>query len=445
MLDQVREAIRRYGLTSAGDHVLVAVSGGADSMALLYALFWLREEFGLTLSIAHLDHGIREDTAEDLRIVRAAAAELGLPLAYEKADVPRLAREQKLNLEEAARRVRREFLLRAKEEEGAQKIALGHTRTDLAETVLLHLLRGAGPGGMRGFLPKSLPFIRPLILASRQDARTFCQDHGIPFRDDLTNLDTRLRRNAVRLELLPQLSRYNPRIEESLARTAQLWAQAEEVLDWAGEQALGPALRGEGVDLAALRKLPPSLQALVVRELASRQGLTLYYPHVEAILRGVAKGNVAELALPQGFLARIGGGLLTITAPREPEPGPWPLPVPGAAKIPGWLITAAAVPRPADLNPGDKMVAYAGLEKVRTPVYVRVARREDEVILLGQGKSRRVWDILAKSRIPRWEREEWPVVCDQAGIVWVVGQRITEGHNVVGKSPEVLRFSASRT
>ena len=143
LFERVKEEVKRRGLLEMGDHVLVAVSGGPDSMCLLYCLWWLRRDYGLKLTIAHLDHGIRPDTEKDLEAVRWAAEDLGLPLVYERRDVPAFAKERKLNLEEAARMVRRDFLERAAKDAGATKIALGHTRTDLAETVLMHILRGA--------------------------------------------------------------------------------------------------------------------------------------------------------------------------------------------------------------------------------------------------------------------------------------------------------------
>ena len=139
MLEKVKETITNRKLIGPGEHVLVAVSGGADSMALLYALYWLKKELSLRLTIAHLDHGIRADTAEDLKVVRYAAEDLGLPLIYERADAPKLARQERKNLEEAARIVRQGFLTRAAKEAGAQKIALGHTRTDLVELSLIHI------------------------------------------------------------------------------------------------------------------------------------------------------------------------------------------------------------------------------------------------------------------------------------------------------------------
>ncbi len=425
MLAKVREALRKYAMVSAGEKVLVAVSGGADSLALLYALYWLRKEFAFELAMAHLDHGIRQDTAEDLKVVQAAAEDLGLPLVYERVDAPGYARKHKLNLEEAARRLRREFLLRAASQAQAGKIALGHTRTDLAETVLLHLLRGAGPAGLRGFLPVSPPFIRPLILVGREETRNFCEIHSIPFRDDPTNLDTRYLRNALRLELLPKLRQYNPRAEEALARTAQLLAESLEVLEWASAQALQEARKERGLDLAQLRALPKPVQALLVRALASEHGILLYHRHVEAILRGLGRGQAAEYRLPQNLVARIGRGLLVIEELKPPPRGIWTLSFPGETEVPelGWKFALAPIPRPPSLDPHEPCQIYVSPKKAEPPLFVRAATRADVFRPFGERKEKRVWDVLAREGIPRWERERWPVVVAGRGVVWVVAVR----------------------
>jgi len=446
MLQKVREALRKYSMVTPGDKVLVAVSGGADSMALLYSLYWLRKEFDISLAIAHLDHGIRQDTAEDLKIVRSAAEDLGLEMVYERVDALAFAKKEKLNLEEAARRLRREFLIRAAEKLGAQKIALGHTRTDLAETILLHLLRGAGPAGLRGFLPVSLPFIRPLVFLSREETRDFCGAHGIPFRDDPTNVDRKILRNAIRLELLPWLKRHNPRAEEALARAAQLLGETEEVLAWLAEKILSELEKDRGLDLRELRKLPKPVQALAVRALAQRYGVALYHRHVEAILTGIERGRAAEFRLPQNLVARIGGGLLLVEE-RKPAPlGPWPLTLPGETVIPelGWRIKAEKVPRPEDLRGESPNVVYVSSKKLQPPLYIRPAKREDVFIPFGAKKEKKVWEFLAREGFPRWERERWPVLLDGRGVVWVVGLRLSGEYSVDEEEKEVWRLEAHR-
>jgi len=452
MLEKVREAVKRRGLLSPGEHVLVAVSGGADSMALLYSLYWLRKEYDLKLTIAHLDHGIRTDTDKDLEVVRWAAADLGLPLIYERRDVPSFAREGKLNLEEAARRVRQGFLEGAAREVGAGRIALGHTRTDLAETVLMHLLRGAGPGGLRGILWSTPPYIRPLLSCSREETRAFCHEHDIPFHDDPTNRDTRLLRNAIRLELLPALSRYNPRAEEALARAAELWAEAEEALDWAAGQALGGLQAEDGLDLEGLLSLPPGMQALAVRAFLVRalgDGRRLERVHVEQVLELARAGKPGEVALPGGKVVAISGGRLTVGPPQRPEPIPFQpreLPVPGLVELPelGWRLEAKLVPRPPSLVPPSPLVAYLDPGKLRPPLFVRTRRPGDRLRPLGMAGEKKVKALLMEAKVPPGERDRWPLVCDQGGIVWVVGVRIADGYKVEAGTSEVLRLEAKR-
>jgi tRNA(Ile)-lysidine synthase len=448
MLDKVRETIKRGGL-SRGERLLVAVSGGADSMALLYALYRLRGDYDLQLFIAHLDHGIRQDTAEDLRVVRDAAAELGLSLIYERRDAPAFARRAKKNLEEAARIVRRDFFLDAAQRVDAEEIALGHTRTDLAETVLLHLLRGAGPGGLRGILALDPPYIRPLINVSREETRRFCREHSIPFHDDPTNQDTRFLRNAVRLELLPQLSRYNPRVEEALSRAAELWAEAEEALEWAAARALAEIRDGEVLCLGRLGALPKGVQALVVRTAAAEalggpQGLTR--KHVEGILGLLSRTEAGETVLPGGLRARVEGGHLSFGPKAPAVPFERDLPLMGEASFPdlGWRFRLSRIPRPLDLQPPSPFVAHVDPAGLAPPLLIRTRRPGDRLRPLGMIGEKKVKELLMEAKIAASERGSWPLVCDQRGIVWVVGVRISEEHKVPDGAREVLRIEAEK-
>lgn len=447
MLGKVREAILSHGLLRSGERVLVAVSGGADSMALLHVLHRLRDELSISLVVAHLDHGIRADTAEDLTVVREVTAALGLVTVQARADVPGLARERKLNLEEAARLSRREFLERAAREVGAEKIALGHTRTDVAETVLLHLLRGAGPRGLRGIVPSSPPYVRPLIRCSRDETRAFCQAEAIPFRDDPTNDDRRLLRNAIRLEVLPLLARHNPRVEEALARAAGLFAETEEALRWTADLGLTEVSRPEGLDLELLRDLPPSVQALVVRRAAEAAGVTLEERHVGAVLGRVRAGR-GEVHLPDGVCARIGSGILQLARP-DGEPvlsQSWEVPGEGEVTIAelGWTFRLSRVPGPEALAPSSAYVAYFDPRRLVLPLVVRLPHAGDRLRPLGLGGTKTVRDLLMEARIPRWERARRPVLCDGRGIAWVVGVRTSEDHRVEMSAAEVLRVEARR-
>lgn len=436
---------------------MVAVSGGPDSMCLLYCLWWLRRDYDLELTIAHLDHGIRPDSHRDLEVVRWAAEDLGLPLVHERRDVPAFAEERKLNLEEAARVVRRDFLERAAREAGAGKIALGHTRTDLAETVLMHLLRGAGPGGLRGMLFFSPPYIRPLLCASREETEAFCREHDIPYAVDPTNRDTRYLRNAIRLELLPHLKKFAPDPEGALARSAELWAEAEEALEWAAEVALGEArLDDRTLSVGRLMEMPRSVRALAIRRMAagflgSARGIDRV--HIEQVLRILEKeGGPAMATLPKGLRVerwrdRLRFAIVHQGVEGKPPPtGEWELPLPGEREIPelGWAFRLSLIPRPKVLRPPSPYVAYLDPGRIAPPLRVRTRRPGDRIRALGLEVEKKLKSLLAEIGVPPEERDRWPLICDRRGIVWVVGGRIAAEYRVEEGAEKVLMIEARR-
>src|SRR4051812_17327186 len=279
-----------------GAPVVVAVSGGPDSLCLLHALAQLRDDLGVTLHIAHLDHMIRgaESAAEAMFVAELARA-WGLPSTVEATDVPDRARAQRANLHAAARAARYSFLARVAHAAGAQAVAIAHHAGDQAETVLLHLLRGAGPEGLSGMRavtpwrgwgmgdrgweaedalhpPSPIPhplLIRPLLTTTRESIERYCAEHGLRPRRDPSNFDLRATRNRIRHELLPRLIEYNPHIIAALGRTADVCA-GEHAFALAALEQVWPQLVHEragaiDVDGSAWRALPVALQRLAIR------------------------------------------------------------------------------------------------------------------------------------------------------------------------------------
>jgi len=230
--EKIKKTIARYNMLSKGDTVLVGVSGGPDSMALLYLLMDIKDEYGITLKIAHLNHGFREEAAEEAEFVRERAVSLGLEAVIRFIDVPLIKEREGLSSQEAAREARYAFFEEAAGEAGANKVALAHTSDDQAETVLIRLLRGSGPLGLSGIPPirgqgswvkgQQAVIIRPLINCSRKEIEGYLSGKGIPFVTDSSNLKMDYMRNRVRMELIPFLEGYNPNVKETLVRTAEL-------------------------------------------------------------------------------------------------------------------------------------------------------------------------------------------------------------------------------
>ncbi|MBW1784054.1 MAG: tRNA lysidine(34) synthetase TilS, partial [Deltaproteobacteria bacterium] len=313
IVKKVEKTISKYHMLEHGDRVIVAVSGGADSVCLLHILHRLTDVWGLTLVVAHFNHGLRPDADEDeTRFVRIMASSLHLDVVVEKAQ-PAIPPEG-ASLEERARDARYRFLKNVQKEYDAHKIATGHTLNDQAETVLMRLLRGSGPAGLSGIHPVRENFIiRPLIEISRIDIEAYLGHRQLEHMTDASNTEVRHLRNDIRLNLIPQLQRYQPRIIEVLGRTAEITGEENRWFDAQAETWIKKQ-RGTGpsdemvIPLSGFTDLPEPLQNHVVRkalQMVSGSLSRINLHHIEAIKR-LAKGTKpqAEVMLPHRIRVR---------------------------------------------------------------------------------------------------------------------------------------------
>ncbi|MCX5695358.1 MAG: tRNA lysidine(34) synthetase TilS [Candidatus Omnitrophica bacterium] len=288
ILDKIKDAIRKYNLISKGDLVLVGVSGGPDSVALLYLLNSLSAPLGFKIQIAHLDHMLRKDSCKDAQFVRSLGAKLRLPVISGKVNLKKSG--AKGSLEEIARDARLDFLINTARAIKADKIALAHNLDDQAETVLMRILRGTGLYGLSGILPKrdlyGFRFIRPLIRVQRREIESFLRSKRIKARLDKTNREDIYFRNKIRNKLIPLLeTRYNPNIKDSLSNMAQSAAFDYDYLN----QAALRLLKGKKgrVNLAALSRMHPAMQRLVLR-------LSIF--RVQGSMRRISFQHIEEIA-----------------------------------------------------------------------------------------------------------------------------------------------------
>ncbi|HLI27907.1 MAG TPA: tRNA lysidine(34) synthetase TilS [Chloroflexota bacterium] len=446
-------ALRAAGLGS-GARVLVGLSGGQDSLALTHALWRLRAEHGWALHPVYVDHGLRAAGAAESAHLAALCADWGLPLVTLHLDVPAYRRQHRLNVQAAARYARYQALARLAAQLGADAVAVGHTADDVAETLLLHLLRGAGLDGLSAMPlvatlplaalgppldapappPSALRVVRPLLAVARADTLAYCAEQGLA---PLVEAGRAYTRNRVRDEVLPCLERVQPGARQALMRAARALAEERTVVERAVEMEWRQRARladaAVTLALAGWAELPAALQRrLIRRAVVALRGTAadLSQAVLDAALRVAAGESGRGIDLPHGLRLEREGPTLRLVArapARAAEAASWPLPVPGGLVLPGWgCLRAEYAPPP----PPDRWRAVAPFEgwldaaAVRLPLRVRFRRPGDRFQPLGMAHAKRLQDFLVDSRVPRHQRARLPLVVADNGIVWVVGQRI---------------------
>ncbi|MCP9452399.1 MAG: tRNA lysidine(34) synthetase TilS [Nitrospira sp.] len=451
LLRQVVRTIRSRQLIEPGQHLLVAVSGGPDSMALLSLLHRLRPSWRLTLTVIHCNYGLRgEESDGDQDCVEAVCSQLGLPLIVERLNVD--SRPRGMSLQSAARELRYEAMRKAARACGADRIALGHTADDQAETVLLWILRGAGLAGLSGMpVCRDGLFIRPLYETRRREVLAYLRDENVPFRIDSSNQKPLYLRNRIRHEIVPALEHVVPSAVQALCRLADLCAEDNRHLDRQVMALCSGKMTplGDGrfeVDRAFFKGLPRVVQRRVVRHLCQMVDVLRRPPRfgqVEAVIR-LANGST-------GFsVRRLGSAMIVVertrlwsapsdfpadfpvTFPEPPNvssgfPVPVELPVPGTVVWPatGHRIEAHRA-RKADLPPlrSNRNTIAVDAARISEPLTVRGWKPGDRFCPLGMGgRSKKLQDFFTDLKISASERRCIPIVEAPEGIVWVVGHR----------------------
>ncbi len=439
LLAQLKKTVQKYKLLGPGDTVLVAVSGGPDSVCLLAALHALSGELGIALHIAHLDHMFRgKESADEALFVAALAKRLGLPSTIESVDVPALCRERGLSVQTGAREARYAFLSRTAEKVGASRIATGHTATDQAETVLLRLLRGAGSAGFSGIPPMRGRFIRPLIETTREEVLEHLARSGLSFVTDPSNAKPLYTRNRIRLELMPVLKQFNPRIVETLAAEAALFKDESEALDLSVETAVQAITEKQGdgfvVQRGAFLALHPAIRRRLLRRLAEAlaggpSGLS--WVQVDEALQFMSAASTGRtMRLPAALTIERAYGQFLIGPSTQAGPFDYPLAVPGRTAVPecGIEVEALLCSDPETLlDTNYYWQALFDYDKMCLPLRVRSRRPGDRFHPAGMGgKSKKLQDLLVDAKVPRQQRDAVPLLCSGADILWVMGMRIDQ-------------------
>ena len=451
MLKKIEHTLRKYSLLKEGDRVVVALSGGADSCALLGALAALAPHWRLELIAAHFNHGLRGASSdEDEAFCRRLAQETGLGFVTQKlagTGIP-----AGMSPEDYLRRERFRFLDKTAADFGADKIALGHHRDDQAETFLLNMIRGSGLDGLKGFLPvRDNRYIRPLIEVSREEILGFLNERGAVFREDVSNESKVYLRNRVRLELMPFLrEKYNPRMEQTLARTAEIIRRDDSFIDGCVQKILrSTKIRQTKKEISFSASHFLSLhEALIYRvlkallESLAPEAAGFSSSHLDA-LAGLLKEprTGRKLSLPYGLSARREYDRIVLTAGPEEKiyNYEYPLAIPGEVAV-GERRMIFAIRRetsvPTDLK--NRFAFYFDGDKIREPLVIRNRRNGDWFEPLGTKGSRKIKKLFIDRKIPRPERDRIALLADRESVIWIENLHGSERVKVTPETKNIL-------
>ena len=498
MESKVMSFLRLNNLIQPGESIVVGVSGGADSVCLLHILAKWQNEVDIKLHVAHLNHRLRGAESDgDAEYVANLAASLDVPVIVGKRDVADYRSKRNCSVEEAARELRYNFLAKVASDAGARWVAIGHTRDDQVETILMHILRGTGISGLCGLEPCSpFPFchselkaqnlglvvIRPLLDITRQETLSYCQEHQLRPRFDSSNLSLSFLRNRLRLELLPSLRKYNASVDQALLRLAKIAKDDSSFIEQQALQLWDEVSRQEKeviyLDRKKFGSLPVALQSRLIRLALDRilgDTRDIEANHTEAIRSLSTKPVGKRILLPHGIICQGEYDELVITSaakhaqllsslcPFPPLQGEFPLKVPGETVLPGWKVIASIVQREAAslslrgtfplprrgrikvrMKNRSNLVAEFDLDKTGTELFVRRRQPGDKFQPLGMDMPKKLQDFMVDAKIPLSWRQHIPLVCSPQQIIWVMGWRIDDRVKVTEATEELLHIEFRR-
>ncbi len=459
LLDKVKKTIDQYHLLNKGDRLIIGVSGGVDSMVLLHLLNACRQEFEISLVVAHVNHGLRPKEAEkEAEVVQREAERLGWPYEYGQFNVKEFQKMGGFSPQDGARRIRFHFFNSLLKKHGANKIALGHNADDQVETVLLRLIRGSGLKGLKGMLPvREGRVIHPLLEVWREEIEPFAREMGIPYLVDSSNLKGHYLRNRIRLNLVPLIEReYQPNFKEILLRTSAILREENDYLEQEAKKAYQQIVQEEkdaiSFEFSQYQSLHEAIQWRVVQRILGgfygEEGITeeAEGSDVRLIFEKLQQPSPSFLLeLPFGvcFEKRYDGVLLRKGRGETVPPFEVELISPGRTYIEeiGKEVVIEEIPKE------DKFVSFnesshtsfLDYEKLQFPLKIRNFRPGDRFQPLGVKGTQKLKEFLIDHKVPRFERPKIPLLISGEMIAWIVGYRIDERVKVNEKTQRILK------
>jgi len=452
---KVLNTIHKHRMILPDEKIILAVSGGPDSTALLYLMYDLRDELKCSLHIAHLNHNLRgEESVADAEFVKEQAQKLGLPITVESLDVKSMISKE--SLESGARRIRYEFYEKAMSEIHANKVVLGHTADDQAETVIMRFLRGSGTKGLSGIPPiRDNIYIRPLIETSRAEVEEYLQSLNITPRWDSSNLSTEYERNKIRHELIPILElNYSPNIKHILQQTADILREEDDFLTQQVRLAMDECIHHQNshsidINIPDLRKYHIALQRRILRlAIENLLGdLNRYdFDHLVTLMNLIDNNTGKAISLPRGIIAERVYDKIIISLEsfqQSSEPFDYIIDVPDEMEISDLGLSVRTVLSKSDCMTysKDKFQKTFDYEKIKGNLHLRSRRNGDRFQPLGVFGTKKLKDFFIDEKVPRSQRDNVPILTDGNNILWIVGYQIDDRFKVTTKTKTELNVT----
>jgi tRNA(Ile)-lysidine synthase len=451
LLSHIKDTIKKYNMISGGDHVLIALSAGADSSCLLSALDMIKPELDITLSAAYVDHGLRPDEIpEEIEFCRDICASFHVPVNIRSINVKKYILQTGLGKQEAARELRYNALNEIASETGANKIALAHNANDQAETVLIRLIRGSGAAGLSGIPPVRGNIIRPLIETDRKDIETFLEKQGIGYMTDSSNLRYDYLRNKIRHHIFPELKKINSDIVNTLSRTADIFRDEERHFEVIVTKTMMRLISRKSDKFIELFLSPLEFLDKVILRRALRRSVDavaglrgIGFIHIEEIISLIKSGKAGDrIYLPGKIRVIRDYSTLKITSDEPAELTTYNIEKQGEFPIQeaSIVLILSLLPSEGLSQYGDgKSLAFIDADKISFPLTLRKRRSGDYFYPFGFGKKKKLQDFFVDEKIPRDERDAVPLLTSGGDVVWVVGKRLDDRFKVDIRTKRVLK------
>lgn len=454
MKNKVLGAIKEYNLVEANDNILIGLSGGPDSMALLYVLLEIREEMDFDIFIAHVNHGVRgKEALEDEKFVKSLADRLGLPCFIKNVNMNEYAKEHKLSSEEAGRELRYSFFRDILSNIGGGKIAVAHNKNDQAETLLMRFFRGTGIEGLKGMEYKSGDIIRPILGIEREEIEEYLSHRNIESRLDKTNLETVYSRNRIRLEIFPYIEKYyNPNIIDTLWRTSQLMITDDEFLERYSKKISNEIVKKRAynsitIDGVAFVREHRSIQQRIIRNCISDingglQGITSV--HISDIINLFLKrGTGKSINIINNIIAKTSydSFILEKNEGSKYRDFHHRLNLNGFTYIEelGYGFNVDIMPiEKVSINNKERFVKCFDFDKIIGDICVRNRKDGDRFVPFGMKGSKKIKDYFIDEKIPQEKRNRIPLIIDDKNILWVVGYRTSDLYRITDNTKNVI-------